>query len=110
MQDFYSLIQKIHQRPALYLGKKSLSHLQVFLDGYTFSRREMGIPLSAQEQEFEQFQDWIEQRFNQPNTQSWVRIILFYAEDEADALDRFFELFDEFVLQCPSPQVAAISM
>jgi hypothetical protein len=110
MQDLYGLIQKIHQRPALYLSKKSLSHLQVFLDGYTFSRREMGIPLSAQEQEFEQFQDWIEQRFSQPNTQSWVRIILFYAEDEADALDRFFELFDEFVLQHQSPQVAAISV
>jgi hypothetical protein len=110
VQDFYDLIQKIHHRPALYLGKKSLSHLQVFLDGYTFSRREMGIPLSAQEQDFEQFQDWIEQRFSQRHTQSWARIILFYAEDEADALDRFFELFDEFVLQHQTSQVAAISM
>lgn len=37
--DFYLLIEKIRKRPALYLGKASLSHLQVLLDGYTFALR-----------------------------------------------------------------------
>jgi hypothetical protein len=95
--ELYELIRKIKKRPAFYLGQKSLSHLQVFLDGYTFARRQSGIPISAQEQEFEKFQEWIEQRFQQPNTQSWTKIILFHSEDEAQALDLFFELFDEFL-------------
>jgi Trp operon repressor len=97
MISFYELIEKIKQRPALYLGKAALSQFQTFLDGYTFALRQVNIPVSQEEQEFEQFQEWIETRFNQPSTQHWSRIILFYSEDERDALDRFFELFNEFI-------------
>lgn len=96
--ELYDLIKQIHKRPALYLGKKSLSHLQVFLDGYTFARRQSDLPLSEQEREFDRFQTWIEQRFGQLDTQSWTKIILFYAEDETQALELFFELFDEFLI------------
>lgn len=99
MLSFYELLEKIKQRPALYLGKRSISHLQVFLDGYTFARRQLAVPLSEQEQEFEEFQDWIEKRFNQQSTQSWTRIILFYSEDESDALEQFFRLFEEFLIR-----------
>ncbi|MEG5050306.1 MULTISPECIES: hypothetical protein [unclassified Microcoleus] len=97
MLDLYDLLEKIKQRSSLYLGKRSLSHLHVFLDGYTFSRRQLGIPVTEQETKFEEFQEWIENRFNQADTQSWSRIILFYSEDEADALKRFFDLFEEFL-------------
>ncbi|MBD2182859.1 hypothetical protein H6S82_04315 [Planktothrix sp. FACHB-1355] len=96
MISFYNLIQKIKQRPSLYLGKRSSGHLQVFLDGYTFARRELDVPLTEEERDFEDFQEWIEKRFNQPSTQSWERIILFYSEDERDALDKFFDLFEDF--------------
>jgi hypothetical protein len=99
MINFYELIQKIQKRPSLYLNKRSLSQLQTFLDGYTFALRQVNIPVSEQERQFEQFQEWIEQRYNQPATQHWTKIILFYAEDEADALARFFELFNEFIEQ-----------
>ena len=97
MLDLYDLLGKIKQRSSLYLGNRSLSHLHVFLDGYTFSSRQIGIPVTEQETKFEEFQEWIENRFNQADTQSWSRIILFYAEDEADALNRFFDLFEEFL-------------
>jgi hypothetical protein len=97
MLDLYDLLNKIKQRPSLYLGKRSLSHLQVFLDGYTFARRQLGIPITEQERKFEEFQVWIEHKFNQADTQSWSRIILFYSEDESDALMRFFDLFEEFL-------------
>lgn len=97
MLDLYDLLSKIKQRPSLYLGKRSLSHLHVFLDGYIFTCRQLGIPLTEQEKKFEEFQSWIEIRFNQVSTQSWSRIILFYSEDEAAALNRFFDLFEEFL-------------
>jgi hypothetical protein len=97
MLDLYDLLGKIKQRSSLYLGKQSLSHLHVFLDGYTFARRQLGIPLTEQETKFEEFQEWIENRFNQADTQSWSRIILFYSEDESEALNRFFDLFEEFL-------------
>jgi hypothetical protein len=97
MLDLYDLLNKIKLRPSLYLGKRSLSHLQVFLDGYTFARRQLDIPVTEQERKFEEFQEWIEHRFNQVDTQSWSRIILFYSEDESDALICFFDLFEEFL-------------
>lgn len=97
--ELYELIQKIKKRPSLYLGKPSIEHLQVFLDGYLFARRQLNISLTEQEQQFEGFQGWIEERFNQKNTQSWTKIILFYSQDEQTALSRFFELFDEFINQ-----------
>ena len=97
MISFYELITKIQKRPALYLGKESISNLQVFLDGYTFARRELKVPISNEEEDFEDFQEWIEKKYNLQDTQSWTKIILFYSVDERDALERFFELFDEFV-------------
>ncbi|MFB2897980.1 MAG: hypothetical protein U7127_00260 [Phormidium sp.] len=104
MLELYDLLGKIKQRPSLYLGKRSLSHLHVFLDGYSFACRQIGIPVTEQEKDFEEFQEWIEHRFNQANTQSWSRIILFYAEDEADALNRFFELFEDFLQRKKLPK------
>ena len=65
----------------------------------TFALRQVNIPVSEQEQQFENFQQWIEQKFNQSSTQHWTKIILFYAEDEPDALEIFFELFEEFINQ-----------
>uniref|UniRef100_B8HUC0 Uncharacterized protein n=1 Tax=Cyanothece sp. (strain PCC 7425 / ATCC 29141) TaxID=395961 RepID=B8HUC0_CYAP4 len=94
--NLIELLANIKKRPSMYLGRKSLSHLRTFLDGYGLARRQLGIPISIEEKSFEQFQKWIEHRFNQPATQSWDRIILFYAEDDSIALTRFFELFDEF--------------
>jgi hypothetical protein len=95
--NFYQLLDKIKTRPALYLGKRSIFSLQAFLDGYTCACRQLGIYVTEQEQEFAEFQDWIEKQFNQQSTRSWARIILFYSEDESQALDTFFQLFENFL-------------
>ncbi len=95
--NFYQLLDKIKTRPALYLGKRSIFSLQAFLDGYTFACRQLAIPITEQEQEFTEFQNWIEKQFHHPSTKSWARIILFYSEDESQAIDTFFELFEDFL-------------
>lgn len=95
--NFYQLLDKIKSRPALYLGKRSIFSLQAFLDGYTFACRQLAIPVTEQEQEFTEFQDWIEKQFNHQSTRSWARIIFFYSEDESQALDTFFQLFENFL-------------
>ncbi len=96
-KNFYQLLDKIKTRPALYLGKRSIFSLQAFLDGYTFACRQLAIPVTEQEQEFAEFQNWIEKQFNRQSTKSWARIILFYSEDESQAIDTFFELFEDFL-------------
>ena len=107
--NFYQLLDKIKTRPALYLGKRSIFSLQAFLDGYTCAYRQLAIPVTEQEQEIAEFQDWIEKQFNQPSTQSWARIILFYSEDESQALDTFFQLFEDFLQRESSLDADTIS-
>jgi hypothetical protein len=97
MTDFYDLLRKIHQKPGIYISSPALSHLYMFLCGYAFSRQEQDLALTDQEKEFEQFQTWIQQRFNVDASISWAKIILLYSADERDGFERFFELWSEFL-------------
>lgn len=99
MENFYSLLQKIQKRPALYLGRKSIFSLQSFLDGYYYARRELDIPLTSQEAEFQEFLQWIRKRFEVETEQLWSSILLFHCADESNAIERFFSLFQEFITQ-----------
>jgi hypothetical protein len=94
--ELYDLIRNIEKRPAMYLGQPSVTHLAVFLSGYSFARRQLNIAQSEQEKQFSEFQDWIQQKFNVNASQSWDKIILFFAQDEQSALAQFFVLLHEF--------------
>ncbi|MBD6617704.1 hypothetical protein FNW02_18175 [Komarekiella sp. 'clone 1'] len=97
MVDLYDLIHNIRKRPAMYLGRASISNLRTFLAGYCFARRQIGIPQISQEQQFSKFQTWTQQKFNLTSNQTWDQIILFFSQDEHTALEKFFKLFDEFI-------------
>jgi hypothetical protein len=93
---FYELLQRIKQRPGMYLGKCSITRLRMLLDGYGMARCELGMPQTKQEKEFNGFQDWIQERYKITSSHGWDSIILFYCADERDALEKFFELFEQF--------------
>ncbi|MFB2880402.1 hypothetical protein [Floridanema aerugineum] len=92
----YEMLQEIKKRPGMYLGKRSISRLRSFLDGYMGAREDLGLPQTEQEKEFNGFQEWIQERFNITSSHGWDSIILFYSADERDALEKFFELFEKF--------------
>ena len=96
MDNFDNLLQKIQKRPAMYLGQKSIFSLQAFLDGYYFARRELKIELTEEESEFQEFLQWIRQKFNVETGQLWASIVHFHSADESKAVERFFNLFEEF--------------
>jgi hypothetical protein len=97
MNDLYMLIRQIRKAPSMYLGQNSILCLQAFLSGYSVAQYELGATLTANDEDFQQFGEWIRTRFQVQTSQSWANIILFYAEDERSALERFFDLFEEFV-------------
>ncbi len=97
MSDFYELLQQIQKKPGLYIGSPSINGLYMFLTGYQFARRQLGIPLLPQEREFREFQPWLQKNFGITTSQSWSQLILFHVVDERDAFERFFELFQEFL-------------
>lgn len=96
MSNLYELIERLKKRPGMYLGKASIIRFKSFLDGYVGARNDFGFPLTQDEQKFNQFQEWIQERFKITSSHSWADIILFYSQDERDALKQFFELFEEF--------------
>ncbi|MFB2919748.1 hypothetical protein [Aerosakkonema funiforme] len=97
MHDLYTLIEKIKKAPSMYLGRRSIICLQAFLSGYSVAKYELGEQPTKQERDFMQFPEWIRKKFSVDTSQSWANIILFYSEDESKALDKFFELLDEFM-------------
>jgi len=76
MGEFYDLLKQIQQKPGLYLGQPSISQLYMFLQGYNFARRQLNIPLSADELQFREFQPWLQHRFNLTTSQAWSQLIL----------------------------------
>ncbi|MEH2226595.1 hypothetical protein [Nostoc sp.] len=97
--DIYNeILSNIRKRPAIYLfGVNSITRLDMLLRGYSLARREVGVPPTEPEREFEGFQSWVQEKYGINSGQSWSKIILFYSVDEDEALQKFFELFEEYL-------------
>ncbi|MEH2221736.1 hypothetical protein [Nostoc sp.] len=108
--DIYNEIpSNIKKRPGMFLGANSITRLDMLLRGYSLARREVGVPPTEPEREFEGFQSWVEEKYGISSGQSWSKIILFYSVDEPEALQKFFELFEEYLNRNKSLKVNEIS-
>ncbi len=99
-----SILDRIRLRPAMYLGRHSLTALHDFLNGYSLGRHEVGvddpriIPLG--------FLDWVAYRLHTDrSTLGYLPMILRHEPDESEALQLFFDLLDE--LQSRNSKVVA---
>jgi phosphoribosylanthranilate isomerase len=99
--DVYEFFEKLKERPAMYVGAKSLTRLQMFFYGYCYA-------LSLQDIEFPQkqfaaysFHDWIAKKFGwNESTSGWLNMILKEVNDDDEkAFDLFFALLEEFKLE-----------
>ncbi|MFN6474994.1 hypothetical protein [Nostoc sp. DedQUE07] len=107
--DIYNeILTNIKKRPGMFLGRSSITRLDMLLRGYSLARREVGVPPTEPEREFEGFQSWVEEKYGINSGQSWSKIILFYSVDEHEALQKFFELFEEYLNRNKSLEVDEI--
>ncbi len=97
MTKFYELLDRIQKKPAMYIGSRSISNLFMFLCGYQHARDLLATPVTEQEEEFAEFQPWLQKRFAVNTSASWAKVILFYSTDESQAFDTFFDLLQEFI-------------
>jgi hypothetical protein len=87
------LLEVIRERPAMYLGHRSLSALSSYLHGYRMALSVYDIQCSTLPQDFH---DWVAYRLHFYESTSGNRnMILKRVPEESAALDRFFELLDE---------------
>lgn len=97
--ELQDILQQIKNRPAMYLGSRSISCLYAFLNGYIGTRHNSGLSPTKQEEQLNDFQEWITNKYRITTAHSWAKIILFYSGDEREALDKFFELWETFTSQ-----------
>jgi hypothetical protein len=96
MEMVNEILVKIKDKPGLFLGKKSLSLLVTFLDGYLLAKRECGVEIKIIDA---RFQDWVAKRYCIKSSHRWSEIIVFFEKDEGGAFDTFFELYNEFLAE-----------
>jgi hypothetical protein len=95
MEEPISLLDGIRQRPAMYLGERSLYGLECFLTGYSlalasYTQGREGKVLP------EDFHDWVAYRLGFfSSVTGWRKMIAERVPDDSAALDRFFGLLDE---------------
>jgi hypothetical protein len=99
MKTIYDLItdEGFRKRPAMWIGKKSITVLKTFIAGYEVCEDFNKIS-PALTPPFHLFLPWIQNLYNHNGSYyNWDGIILQNSSnDEAQALDKFLELFDEF--------------
>jgi hypothetical protein len=101
-KDFSNIFELIdsesfRKRTAMYLGKKSISRLKLYIDGYQMCEYINEIK-SDTEPPFWLFYEWIVHYYKHSGSYyNWDGVILLnYENDEEKSVDIFFERFDEF--------------
>jgi len=98
MSGLFEMLNKIHKKPGMYIGRASATDLFMFIVGYRTAREELGFEPTEKEMEFYgDFQSWLQKRYEVSTSGSWARIIEFYTNNEERAFYRFYELLDEFL-------------
>ena len=117
MRELYYVLQDIRPRPALYLGVKSLTALRIFISGYEFKEmidnhaKATGLDFVKNHDEFfkvsaeystcrflDYFDRFVSVYYNDITTKGWCNLILEGTQSEEKAVDKFYELLDEYVI------------
>ncbi len=97
----FEIIERMKERPGLWLGRKSISRMQVFLAGYGTAEMDYNVKREHPNQLFP-LDWWFMHEFAKikcneyESTAGWCNIILKHCGgNEEAALDKFYELADE---------------
>ena len=103
MTDSQSLLAAIRQRPAMFCGEHTLSALNHFFAGYGFALDSHGIETSSDPLDIRRgFHEWVAYRLHfKESTSGWCNMIQQSTNSETEAIDRFFQLLDEFRVRVP---------
>lgn len=96
-KELYMIINKVKEKPGLYIGEPSLSKLYIFILGYIQCMRER----DKDSPEFlSYFQNYIEVQYKINKTlifRHWSDIILFFNANEEEAFFEFYVKMEEYL-------------
>jgi hypothetical protein len=89
--------QLLEMRPhvGMYVGSNSLRKLAFFLRGYEHAVGKFGG--TSKDRFLMEFGDWVRERFSVSISRSWEDVIMFHSMNDDEAMERFWELFDEYL-------------
>lgn len=90
-----NLLFQIKRYPAAYLGKKSITLLRSFIDGYRYALKTENIQCDICFLEFTT--EWLEEKYHVKTTEGWQSFLLKQTKDETTAFDLFFEELEQFL-------------
>lgn len=97
MNTVFDLLNRVQKSPGMYLGHPSVNSLFMFLNGYEVAKADMGVELTAEENNFyEEFQPWLQRKLGVRSVTSWAKLIMLSCHDERAGFEKFFELLAEF--------------
>ncbi len=104
-KNLYDTLDKMRERPAMYLGEKSITRMEAFIMGfYEGSNDEI-----SESPPFHDFNDFVGNFYGKYTTAGWKNLILSdHYGNEKEALDRFFVLLDEYRENHNKPNSRAI--
>ena len=89
------LLETMRTDAAMFCGKRSLRDLKMLLIGFSLGRS-WGEDF-VDDVDFASFDNFICEHYQLYDTAGWERKISYYCSDEAEALDEFFTLYDQFL-------------
>jgi len=97
MNKASNLIERIRERPGMYIGPGKITALRHTIHGYEMGLRDFGLFGKSTQVLPEDFNDWVAYRLHyKESTSGWRNMILNSCQQDEDrALARFFDLLDE---------------
>jgi len=96
--NIVELIRTIKERPAMYIGKHSIFCLRAFMDGWYFRNPNEDVQMQL----LNDFTLWLQNSFfnGKEYSCSWCEFIYWMSyNDENKALDKFFILFEQYLIE-----------
>ena len=91
-----TMLLKMRRNPELYIGKKDIQHLMLYINGYTYATFELGW-VFPQDLLFEEFNEWYLKRHRAKDFHSALVCIHYkHLKDPAGAVDIYFQAWDKF--------------
>ncbi|MEI6431063.1 MAG: hypothetical protein WCP07_02675 [bacterium] len=92
----FQMLERIREKPAMYLPERSVMALYTFILGYGAALHDGGLR-SEEEWVMSGFQRHVEKKFKINRSTSWGNILLFVHSSNTFAFDAFWEVWDEYL-------------
>jgi hypothetical protein len=103
--DLYEMLDKMRERPGMYLGGTSITLMGAYIDGFRAANNYE----TSETPSFDNFNDFVGNFYGKHTTAGWKNLILAdHFGNEIEALTRFYVLLDEYRADPKLPESRAI--